>query len=145
MFQGCRSLISMPVLPALSLESSCYYNMFFNCIGLKVAKDLPATSLANECYREMFHGCTSLKSSPYLPADTLANGCYVGMFWNCSSMTSLYCYADCDVNNTNGMLSDVHINGVVHTSSSSNWEADDYYGTPSTWNVSRDFNLKWEF
>ena len=31
MFYGCQNLESVPVLPALTLTSHCYYRMFYNC------------------------------------------------------------------------------------------------------------------
>ncbi|MCQ2796094.1 MAG: hypothetical protein MJ213_02130 [Bacilli bacterium] len=87
MFYECFSLLKCPVLPAISLESECYLNMFYYCSALLAAPDLPATTLANDCYRAMFAMCTSLKEIPMeLPATTLADGCYGFMFNGCSSI-----------------------------------------------------------
>ena len=41
---------------------------------------LPATTLNSNCYRDMFRDCTSLTTAPELPATTLASGCYGYMF-----------------------------------------------------------------
>lgn len=81
------------VLPAITLGSYCYKNMFSGCTGLTElpADLLPATTLAAECYYSMFKGCTGLTSLPekLLPAKTLANNCYVNMFYGCTGLTSL--------------------------------------------------------
>ena len=75
------------VLPATTLTSYCYQNMFNDCTSLTGAPELPATTLAMNCYREMFNGCTSLTTAPALPATTLANYCYYNMFYGCSNLT----------------------------------------------------------
>ena len=35
--------------------------MFYNCTNLTTAPALPATTLASNCYSNMFYGCTSLQ------------------------------------------------------------------------------------
>ena len=86
MFKGCTNLTSAPVLPAMSMAEKCYYHMFVGCTSLTAAPALPATSLAEECYSGMFGGCTSLETAPTLPATTLALWCYYGMFEGCTSL-----------------------------------------------------------
>ena len=90
MFEGCTGLTTAPALPATTLESSCYYSMFKDCTSLTAIPLLPATTLANECYASMFKGCTSLVY-PHLyyntlPATTLSEGCYKSMFEGCTSL-----------------------------------------------------------
>lgn len=87
MFYGCTSLVQAPKLPATTLDSYCYYYMFYNT-SLTQAPSLPATTLANGCYNAMFYGCTSLTTAPELPATTLADSCYNAMFLNCTSLTT---------------------------------------------------------
>jgi hypothetical protein len=77
-------------LPAETLTSSCYDQMFQNCNSLTAAPALPAESLANYCYFGMFEGCSSLTTAPKLPATTLTTQCYYGMFQNCTSLTNAY-------------------------------------------------------
>lgn len=77
------------LLPATTLASDCYFNMFSGCTALTVAPELPAVTLAHECYSGMFTNCTSLTSTPELPAMTLADGCYSGMFYNCVGLTTV--------------------------------------------------------
>ena len=89
MFSGCTSLTSAPaVLPATTLSSDCYRNMFYGCKKLVTAPELPATTLASSCYVNMFYGCTSLTTAPELPATTLAENCYRDMFYGCTSLTT---------------------------------------------------------
>ena len=76
------------ILPATTLTSECYANMFKNCTNLITTPNLPATLLQYSCYIGMFRGCTSLITAPVLPATTLASNCYSGMFENCSSLTT---------------------------------------------------------
>ena len=89
MFQGCRSLTAAPELPATTLADYCYTGMFVNCInGLTAAPELPATTLANRCYTYMFASCKALTTAPELPATTLTESCYGSMFSNCTSLTT---------------------------------------------------------
>ena len=60
MFAYCSGLITAPELPATTLVSGCYRNMFWNCTSLSSAPELPATTLAPRCYQQMFDNCTSL-------------------------------------------------------------------------------------
>ena len=88
MFGGCTSLTKAPQLPATMLASSCYQEMFYGCTNLTTAPELPATTLASYCYYYMFRDCTSLATAPELPATTLASSCYGAMFSGCKSLTS---------------------------------------------------------
>lgn len=88
MFNGCTSLTTAPVLPATTLAYSCYDRMFKGCTSLTTAPELPATTLYYECYAYMFEGCASLTTAPKeLPATTLESYCYQGMFKGCTSLT----------------------------------------------------------
>ena len=107
MFSNCN-LTTLPehLLPATTLASSCYNNMFYGNHQLVTLPEqlLPATTLASSCYEEMFHYCTNLFSLPkhLLPATTLASYCYRYMFETCynleyacelpASITASYCY-----------------------------------------------------
>ena len=88
MFQGCTSLTAAPKLPATALAYNCYLRMFQNCTSLTTAPELPATTLTTSCYQYMFWGCTSLTTAPELPATELTSWCYYGMFYGCSSLTT---------------------------------------------------------
>lgn len=73
----------------ISLESMCYFKLFFNCSALTTAPELPTTLLANSCYSALFSGCTSLLRTPKLPAIILPNSCYESMFSNCTSLNTV--------------------------------------------------------
>ena len=63
LFLNANKLISASnmVLPATTLASSCYRDIFYGCKSLTTAPSiLPATTLVGNCYRSMFSGCTSL-------------------------------------------------------------------------------------
>ena len=88
MFRNCTGLTTAPVLPATTLASNCYYGMFLACTGLTTAPELPATTLAEGCYQFMFFACTNLVNAPVLPATTLASSCYIGMFQDCTNLVT---------------------------------------------------------
>ena len=77
-----------PALPATTLAIACYKNMFGSCTSLTTAPTLSATTLASECYRRMFQGCTGLTTAPNLPATTLASDCYHEMLSGCTGLTT---------------------------------------------------------
>ena len=79
-------IVNISSLPAMSLHNSCYRRMFYNCKSLTFAPELPATTLTNSCYYEMFSGCTNLATPPKLPATTLDVYCYRSMFQNCKNL-----------------------------------------------------------
>ena len=86
MFYNCTGLTTAPALPATTLANDCYWFMFCSCTGLTTAPALPATTLADCCYKQMFLGCTGLTTAPDLPATTLADCCYDYMFADCTSL-----------------------------------------------------------
>ena len=96
LFYDCGVLTSAPDLPATTLASYCYYNMFNCCNSLKSAPVLPATTLASNCYYEMFYGCTSLISAPELPAEKLSQNCYAYMFNGCTKLSTVTMLAPSD-------------------------------------------------
>jgi hypothetical protein len=71
--------------------------MFRDCTSLTTAPELPATTLASECYREMFNRCTNLSSIKCLATDISASNCTLawvngvaasGTFTKAASMSS---------------------------------------------------------
>ena len=86
MFRGCAALTKAPALPATTLAINCYATMFSDCTALTTAPELPATALSNYCYLAMFAGCTSLTTAPELPATTLSSYCYQRMFSGCTNL-----------------------------------------------------------
>ena len=88
LFDGCKSLLTAPQLPAKKVGPYCYAYMFNNCTSLIYSPKLTSTELAYGCYRYMFAGCTALKTAPNLHAEILAPNCYEGMFFNCKKINS---------------------------------------------------------
>ena len=79
-------IITAPELPATTLTSSCYYNMFGFCRKLTTAPELPAITLATSCYEDMFITCESLTSIPLLPALSILGKSYYQMFAGCTNI-----------------------------------------------------------
>jgi len=69
-----------------TLSDVSAFATMFSEVGVVDASglELPATTLATRCYANMFKDCTSLTAAPELPATTLANYCYNNMFYNCT-------------------------------------------------------------
>ena len=137
MFNGCTSLVSAPALPATALTYSCYNSMFFGCTSLTTAPALPATTLADFCYYFMFYGCSSLVTAPELPATTLVNNCYNTMFYNCSSLNYIKCLST-DISATNctnnWVLRVAHSGTFIKAVSMTGWPTGTR-GIPSGWTV----------
>ncbi len=138
------------MLPATTLASNCYAQMFYDCTSLETAPELPATTLASYCYYNMFRGCTSLKTAPVLPATTLVSYCYYYMFYSCTSLNSVTCFATSGINqdnstynwlytgNTEGTKTFYKASSVPVASSGTDgqfWPINDYHGIPYGWTV----------
>ena len=144
LFGSCIGLLSAEnlVLPATSLTSDCYKEMFRGCTSLiKAPKVLPATTLAWHCYSEMFQNCSNLMSAPELPATILEEECYFCMFEGCSQLNEIICLAtDLTAENcTRHWLRNVSPTGIFHKKTSmASWTRGDD-GIPEGWTV-QDYN-----
>ena len=125
------------ILPATTLETSCYEYMFDNCRSLITAPELPATTLANYCYEGMFYGCTSLTTAPELPATTLANYCYTSMFIGCTSLSYIKAMFTTTpgVNYTGNWVFNVAASGTFVKNAAAQWSVSGVHGIPSGWTV----------
>ena len=120
-------------------EEYVFYGLFMDNTTLIDASELllPAATLASECYQQMFDNCTSLTKAPKLPATTLAADCYYGMFVNCTSLTNAYVKAAYTEGNSecSYMFYDCTADGaVLHTTPDDNkasWE--DVMGSGKEW------------
>ena len=139
MFSGCTGLTTAPELPATTLADSCYYGMFNGCTSLTTAPKLPATTLANHCYREMFQGCTSLVTAPELPALNIGyNSCYKTMFKSCTSLNYIKAMFTTEPNsesNTANWVSGVSATGTFVKNANATWSSTGNNGIPSGWTV----------
>ena len=73
---------------SLAGKNYAFYNLFYDCTQLVSAEImlLPATTLSTRCYSQMFYGCTSLTTAPEIPEATMATSCYRSMFNRCSNL-----------------------------------------------------------
>ena len=94
MFRNCTSLTRTPEFRVESTAVRCCYNMFRYCTALVDASGvtLPAMTLSTDCYRELFRQCSKLKTIPVLPASTLVQECYRQML-SASGVTTVVCLA----------------------------------------------------
>ena len=136
MFQR-TAITKAPALPATTLNTSCYDNMFDGCTGLTQAPALPASALTTGCYALMFGGCTSLTEAPELNAPSLGQRSYANMFSGCTSLNYIKCLAtnisatNCTQNWTSGIAA---AGTFVKDASMTGWTTG-VNGIPQDWNV----------
>lgn len=96
LFLGASGMISAEnlCLPATTLSSGCYRNMFYDCYNLVIPpKVLLADALISQCYENMFAHCESLTTAPDILATSFVSGtnasvsCCNQMFLYCTSLT----------------------------------------------------------
>lgn len=95
--QGLKSAEHL-VLPATTLLTGCYSNMFSECSSLTTAPVLPATTIASNCYSLMFASCSNLTTAPVLNAPVIEKRCYMFMFKSCSNLNYIKCLASTIIN-----------------------------------------------
>lgn len=137
MFQMCTGLITAPELPATTLSQTCYAGMFYGCTGLTSTPALPATTLAEFCYSAMFWGCTGLTAAPELPATTLADYCYFNMFYDCSNLAYIKAMFTTTPSNlyTLNWVKNVKATGTFVKNSAATWDVTGVHGVPTGWTV----------
>jgi hypothetical protein len=138
MFAGCTSLTMPPMmLPATTLSISCYSSMFKNCTALTNVPVILATTLGMSCCDSMFYGCTSITASPSLRVISLANYCFENMFYGCTSLNYVIAlFTDTPGSNyTNNWLNGVSATGTFVKNSSATWDVSGSSGIPSGWTV----------
>ena len=138
MFQGCTSLTTAPELPATTLVDNCYNYMFQGCTSLTTAPELPATTLVDSCYYYMFRGCTSLTTAPELPATTLVDNCYNYMFQGCTSLNYIKAMFTTEPSTSymNNWVNGVASSGTFVKNSAATWTSSCGVSTyPCDWTV----------
>ncbi len=76
MFYGCTNLTSGPsTLPATTVATYCYSQTFYNCSNLLNAPILPALTLQESSYFAMFYGCAKINYICCLATNISANSC----------------------------------------------------------------------
>lgn len=137
MFKDCTGLTTAPELPATTLATYCYDSMFQNCTNLKTAPALPATTLEKYCYYYMFQDCTSLTSAPELPARRLTSECYEGMFKGCSSLNYIKAMFTTrpGTSYTSNWVNGVASTGTFVKNKDATWDVTGTRGIPEGWTV----------
>lgn len=123
------------ILPATTLATSCYLDMFSGCTSLTSAPELPATTLAASCYRGMFKGCTNLIKAPELRAESV-NMCYREMFNGCINLNYIKCLTtNLTLTNFQAWVTGVQTNsGTFIKKSGTNWSRGNN-GIPNNWTI----------
>ena len=123
------------LLPATTLTTGCYSQMFKGCTYLTKVPELPATTLVNQCYQQMFYGCSYLTKAPELPATTLVANCYGSMFYNCSRLNYIKCLAtNPNSNYSSAWMYGTASSGTFVKASSASWSRNES-GIKSGWTV----------
>ena len=144
LFSGCTSVINTEnmELPATTLSTNCYTNMFNRCTSLVTSpRILPATTLTTGCYYNMFYSIasnSSLTSAPILPAETLVQDCYRQMFYNRNGINEITCLAtDISASNcTTSWMVNVASSGTFYKASSmTSWGTCGTSKIPCNWTV----------
>ena len=89
MFNNCTALETVPknYLPSTNLAANCYMAMFADNIKLKACPDLPAATVPTYGYNQMFRGCKAITEPPVLLAETIGTWSLASMFSGCTSLT----------------------------------------------------------
>ena len=139
LFNGCTGIVEVSnnFIPATTLVTGCYTNMFMGCTSLVNAPVLPATELANNCYEGMFNGCTSLVTAPVLPATELDNNCYKNMFRGCSKLNYVKAMFTTKPSSTYTYywLDGVSETGTFVKNANATWDVTGVHGVPEGWTV----------
>ena len=139
MFSGCSSLISAPRMDFTTLTGTyCCSNMFRSCTNLASVQDtLYPTTLVASCYTAMFNGCKALVNAPVLPALHLAGQCYQQMFGSCTSLKYIKCMTlDALGSNSSWWVDSVPSGGTFVKNSAATWENTfDRNTIPTGWTV----------
>ena len=123
------------VLPAITLSSNCYVNMFGNCSSLIAAPQLPTTTLAEGCYGRMFQNCISLTTAPDLLATTLIWKSYAYMFNGCSKLNYIKMLAINISVNADQWVDGVASSGTFVKNKDAKWNDVGVSGIPKGWTV----------
>lgn len=88
---------------------------------------LPATTLTTSCYQNMFNGCTGLTRSAILADAKGAKNAYQYMYNGCTSLVEVTCYAAYNGDYFTGWLTSVASNGTFYTNSTHKTSWDNFH------------------
>jgi len=133
---NAMALLDWETLP-MAMPSGGFNHLFINVTVLRnvSSKFLPATTLASHCYCDMFNGCINLRTAPELPAETLQYKSYYRMFRECKNLNEIHCSAttisadDCTYHWLHKVASKGNFYGKITT----NWAINSPDGIPTGW------------
>ena len=124
---------------SLSGKSSCFYRLFKNCTTIYVVSSnfLPATTITTKCYGEMFYGCSNLTTAPELPALILVTNCYHYLFYRCSKLNYIKASFTTTPSSTytSSWVNGVASSGTFVKNKNATWNVTSTNGVPSGWTV----------
>lgn len=135
------SLINSTTFASLTSFSGSYNlrGLFYGNTYLKDAGKLvlPATTLSTGCYSQMFRGCTGLTVAPLLSATALVSNCYYRLFYGCSSLNKIVCLATSGTTSTctSGWVTNIASTGTFCKAPTANSWASGTGGIPTNWTV----------
>jgi hypothetical protein len=88
LFNGCRSLQSLPSLPSATAVTNMG-SMFQNCFSLQTIPPFPGSVAAVTTMSSMFQSCSSLQTIPPFPGSVAAVTNMISMFFGCSSLQTI--------------------------------------------------------
>lgn len=139
MFYGCTSLVYGPNIQPTTVSTGSCSAMFSGCSSLKKASTiLPAPILQPRCYSQMYRDCSSLTTAPVLPALTLVDNCYQHLFSNCSSLNyikAMFTSPAPSYTYTNAWVNGVSSTGTFVKNKNATWDVSGWHGVPSGWTI----------
>lgn len=119
-----------------------FQKLFKNCATILDASKLvlPATTLSTMCYSNMFEYCTSLENAPTLPATILKLQCYAEMFLDCSKLNYIKMLAT-DISEDDECLlawvDGVSASGTFVKNAAATWNVVGTSGIPEGWTIEK--------
>ena len=123
------------LLPATTLSSNCYVNMFANCSSLIAAPQLPTMTVIEGCYGRMFQNCISLIKAPDLLAINLGYKSYAYMFNGCSNLNYIKMLGRTLTNHADHWVDGVAETGTFVKNKNAEWNDFGVSAVPEGWIV----------
>lgn len=113
-----------------------FYNMFYNTV-IQTAPELPATTLSTGAYSQLFYNCKYLKTAPELPSLYLPLFAYNFMFAGCRGLNHIKAMflTNPTTNNTASWLGNVAETGTFIKNKDATWDVRGENGIPDDWTV----------
>lgn len=151
MFKNCTGLKYAPsVLPALHVQTAGYQNMFIGCTSLITVPIIDAITCESSAFNGMFNGCSSITESPIFKINNIsADSCFKNTFNGCTNLSKISVgFNQWGTTNTNGTITDntaLWVSGVNSTgkfvcTTTLNTSLIDESHIPDGWEIETTFN-----